>query len=32
MDATIVSGPLLHDVFGDAEAIAARFDLVHFRL
>jgi glycosyltransferase involved in cell wall biosynthesis len=30
MDATIVSGPLLHDVFGDAEAIAARFDLVHF--
>ena len=30
MDATIVSGPLLGDVFGDADSIADRFDLVHF--
>lgn len=30
MDATIVSGPLLGDVFADADTIASRFDLVHF--
>ncbi|HMA19405.1 MAG TPA: glycosyltransferase family 4 protein [Gemmatimonadaceae bacterium] len=30
IDATIVSGPLLGDVFGDADEIARRFDLVHF--
>jgi glycosyltransferase involved in cell wall biosynthesis len=30
IDATIVSGPLLGDMFGDAGEIANRFDLVHF--
>jgi glycosyltransferase involved in cell wall biosynthesis len=30
LDATIVSGPLLGDMFTDADVIADRFDLVHF--
>ena len=30
ISATIVSGPLLDDVFTDADTIATRFDLVHF--
>ena len=30
IDATIVSGPLLGDVFADADTIAGRFDVVHF--
>jgi glycosyltransferase involved in cell wall biosynthesis len=30
IDATIISGPLLGDMFGSADAIAERFDLVHF--
>lgn len=30
IEATIVSGPLLADVFGDGDEIARRFDLVHF--
>jgi glycosyltransferase involved in cell wall biosynthesis len=30
LDVTIVSGPLLSQVFSDADSIAARFDLVHF--
>lgn len=30
IEATIISGPLLDEVFGDAENIVERFDLVHF--
>ena len=30
IDATIVSGPLLEDIFGSADDIGRRFDLVHF--